>query len=127
MNMQQSITAARVNGPQREADGSAVFEFRFPATDPVFAGHFPGRPILPGVFQMEMARVAAELVLGQKLIVHEIAKARFSRPILPDETVRLQLKLSEKDGLTHARAGLSVNGQAAGETILFLASQHNKG
>ena len=121
MNMQQSITAARVSGPQREADGSAVLEFRFAAGDPVFAGHFPGRPILPGVFQMEMVRVAAELVLGQKFIVREIAKARFQRPILPDETIRLALKLSEKGGFTHARANFSVNGQAAGETLLILS------
>jgi len=120
MNLQQSITAARVSGPQPEADGSAVLEFRFPASDPVFAGHFPNRPILPGVFQLEMAHIAAELVLNQKLVVREIAKARFQRPILPDETVRLQLKLSEKDGAIHARAGFSVNGQTAGETIMVL-------
>ena len=61
MNMQSSIAAARVSGPSPQPDGGVVFEFRFPAGDPVFTGHFPGRPILPGVFQLEMARWAAGL------------------------------------------------------------------
>lgn len=120
MNMQASIRSARLTGPVSQPDGSLVLEFQFPATDPVFAGHFPGRPILPGVFQLEMARVAAELALGHGLAVREIGKAKFQRPILPGETVRVDLKLSEKDGSIHARAGFVVNGQPAGETQLVL-------
>ena len=62
----------------------------------MFAGHFPDRPMLPGVFQLEMAHVAAESVLNCPLAVREIPKAKFQRPILPGEIVRLELKLSEK-------------------------------
>jgi 3-hydroxyacyl-[acyl-carrier-protein] dehydratase len=120
MTMQNSIAAARVSGPSPQSDGGVGFEFRFPANDPVFAGHFPGRPILPGVFQLEMARVAAELALGFRLAVREISKAKFQRPILPEELVRVDLKLSEKDGSIHARAGFSVGAQPAGETQLLL-------
>jgi 3-hydroxymyristoyl/3-hydroxydecanoyl-(acyl carrier protein) dehydratase len=86
----------------------------------VFAGHFPNRPLLPGVFQLEMARAAAELVLNCPLAVREISKAKFQRPILPDEIVRLELKLSETGGARLARASFSVKGQSAGETILLL-------
>jgi len=120
MNMQSSIAAARVSGPSPQPDGGVVFEFRFPAGDPVFAGHFPGRPILPGVFQLEMARWAAGLALGHPLALREISKAKFQRPVLPDELVRVDLKLSEKDGSIHARAGFSVGAQPAGETQLLL-------
>ncbi len=120
MTMRHSIAAARKKSQPVQADGSSAFEFQFSADDPVFAGHFPGRPILPGVFQLEMARVAAESVLDCPLIVREIRKAKFQRPVLPDETVRVELKLSEKDGIVEARAGFSVGGQPAGETILFL-------
>jgi 3-hydroxymyristoyl/3-hydroxydecanoyl-(acyl carrier protein) dehydratase len=118
--MQSSIAAARIGELQKNADGANVFEFRFGADDPVFAGHFPNRPLLPGVFQLEMARAAAESVLGCPLIVREISKAKFQRPVLPDETVRLELKLSEANGVIQARASFSVQGQAAGETILLL-------
>ena len=120
MTMQGSIAAARLSGPSLQPDGSVAFEFRFSANDPVFAGHFPGHPILPGVFQLELARGAAELALGGKLSVREISKAKFQRPILPDELVRVDLKFSEQDGSIRVRAGFSVGAQPAGETQILL-------
>ena len=120
MTMYNSIAAARISGPRREADETAVFEFRFGADDPTFAGHFPGRPLLPGVFQLEMARMAAEWALNGPLAVREVCRAKFRRPILPDETVRLELKWSEAGGVIQARAAYSVGGQPAGETLLQL-------
>ena len=118
--MRDSISAARLGEPRPNADGSATLEFKFGADDPVFTGHFPGRPILPGIFQLELARVAAESVLNCALTVREIRKAKFQRPVLPDEIVRLELKLLNKDGAIQAHAVFSVNGQAAGETNLLL-------
>jgi 3-hydroxyacyl-[acyl-carrier-protein] dehydratase len=120
MNMAESIQSARLGDVERTADGGAVLLFRFDAAQPVFAGHFPGHPILPGVFQLEMARLAAELVLGVALTVRVITKAKFRRPILPAETIRLELKLTESAGTTQARAVFTVEGQPAGETILQL-------
>jgi len=118
MNMLDSIAAARISGPHATANGSHVFVFRFPASDPTFAGHFPLRPLLPGVFQLEITRAAAEMVVNHPLEVREITKAKFLRPIIPDETLRVELKLSEKADMIQARANFSVTGQAAGETIL---------
>ena len=118
--MRDSIGAARIGDPSHNADGATVFEFKFGAEDPTFAGHFPGRPILPGVFQLEMTRVAAESVLNCPLFVREIRKAKFQRPILPGETVRAELKLSGQDDTIQARASFSVGGQPAGETVLIL-------
>jgi len=120
MSMKSSIAAAQLSGPLVEADGRAIFEFRFAADDPVFAGHFPGNPILPGVFQLELTRLAAETVLKCPLVVREVSKAKFRLPISPGETLRVELKLAEKDGAVQARAGFAVGGQAAGETILWL-------
>lgn len=122
MNMSESIHAARLGDIERTADGLAVLQFRFAADQLVFVGHFPGHPILPGVFQMELARVAAELTLGTSMAVREITKAKFRRPIVPDETIRVELKLSIAGGTTQARAVLTVDGQPAGETILQLAT-----
>jgi 3-hydroxyacyl-[acyl-carrier-protein] dehydratase len=121
MTMRESILRAKARAPQPNADGSTTLEFCFPADDPTFAGHFPTRPLLPGVFQLEMARLAAEAVLRQSLIVREITKAKFLRPIIPAETVRVELKLVEKPDTIQARASFSVTGQPAGETILLLA------
>lgn len=120
MTMRGSIDAARVSGPRREAGGVAVFEFRFSADDPTFAGHFPGRPLVPGAFQLEMARAAAEWILDCPLVVGEVGKAKFLRPILPEEVVRLELKWAEAGGTIQARSTLSVGGQPAGEASLRL-------
>ena len=60
VTMQSSIAAARIGNPQNAADGPAIFvNFVFRANDSVFAGHFPNRPLLPGIFQLEMTRAAA--------------------------------------------------------------------
>lgn len=120
MTMRSSIAAAQISRPPTDGDGATTLEFRFGADDQVFTGHFPGRPILPGVFQLEMARVAAEKVLDCRLSVREISKAKFLQPILPGETVRVDLKLSEKDGMIRARAEFFVGARVAGETILLL-------
>lgn len=118
MNLRDSIAAARVSGPEAGSDGTMIFGFRFPASDPTFAGHFPTRPLLPGIFQIEIARFAAELLLQQPLFLREVTKAKFLRPIIPEETVRVELKLAEKADMMQVRASFSVTGQAAGETIL---------
>lgn len=90
-------------------------EFVFDAGEPFFAGHFPGHPILPGVFQLEMARQAVERTLGP-VTIHTVLKAKFQRPIKPGETVRLQLKL---DGW-QAHAKFFVGEQPAGNVLLLL-------
>lgn len=120
MNMTESIQAARMGEVQRSGADSATLEFRFASSQPVFAGHFPGHPILPGVFQLEMARVAAEAVAGSSLKVREIVKAKFRRPIRPEEMIRVEVKLVAQQDGPQARVTLSVGDQPAGEAILQL-------
>ena len=121
MTMQETIRRAQIGMPQANADGVTRLEFCFPADDPTFAGHFPTRPLLPGVFQLEMARLAAEASLDCPLAIREVTKAKFLRPIIPAETVRVELKLVEKSDTIQVRARFSVTGQPAGEAILLLA------
>lgn len=121
MTMRDSIVAARISGPTPQADGAAILEFYFRPDDPTFAGHFPTRPLVPGVFQIEMARVAVETVLACSCTVREITKAKFLRPIIPAETVRVELKLSPQADTIQAHARLSVGGRPAGEVLLQLS------
>ena len=120
MNLRDSIAAARVDGPLPQPDGANVFEFRFGADDPVFAGHFPNRPLLPGIYQIEMARMAAEWVLRKPLFVRQVCKAKFLHPIAPDQTARLTLKLTEENDVVRVRVGFLVNNRPAGESLLEL-------
>jgi 3-hydroxyacyl-[acyl-carrier-protein] dehydratase len=83
----------------------AVAEKDIVADDDVFRGHFPGHPVFPGVLQLEaMAQTGAVAVLSQpgnegKLVLFARADdVRFRRPVVPGDTLRLEVRLSESRG-----------------------------
>ena len=60
-------------------------EWTVPADHPAFAGHFPGRPIVPGVVLLDQALLLA----GQlpQAARWSIVQAKFLRPVGPGETL----------------------------------------
>jgi 3-hydroxymyristoyl/3-hydroxydecanoyl-(acyl carrier protein) dehydratase len=120
MNFRTSIAAALVSGPEMIPPDGARFVFQFAANDPTFQGHFPMRPVLPGVYQLELTRFATERALARTFAVREIIKAKFLRPIIPEETIRLELNWTPKDGTMAVRARFIVSGQTAGEVLMVL-------
>jgi 3-hydroxyacyl-[acyl-carrier-protein] dehydratase len=70
--------------------------------DPMFLGHFPGHPVMPGVMIVEaMAQTAGALVMhsmnanaADKLVYFmSIDKARFRHPVVPGDLLRIPVKL----------------------------------
>lgn len=72
--------------------------------EPFFPGHFPHRPVMPGVLILEaLAQAAAVLsfkTMGQKpdensvVYFAGIDKARFKRPVLPGDQLLLEVSIS---------------------------------
>lgn len=69
--------------------------------EPHFQGHFPVKPIMPGVLMIEaMAQTAAVLVLesgkldpeGKLVYFMSISEARFRRPVVPGDVLRIEVK-----------------------------------
>jgi 3-hydroxyacyl-[acyl-carrier-protein] dehydratase len=69
--------------------------------EPFFVGHFPGRPVMPGVLIIEaMAQTAGALVVNHKgadvegslVYFMTIDGARFRKPVVPGDTLSLSVR-----------------------------------
>lgn len=72
--------------------------------EPFFMGHFPDQPIMPGVLVIEaMAQVAGVMafhsgVEGKSVYFMSIDNAKFRRPIVPGDQVRMEIKVLKQRG-----------------------------
>jgi len=72
--------------------------------EPFFQGHFPGQPIMPGVLIIEaMAQVAGIAAFssgmeGKAVYFMSIEKAKFRRPVVPGDQLRLEIKVLQQRG-----------------------------
>jgi beta-hydroxyacyl-ACP dehydratase FabZ len=96
--------------------------------EPFFAGHFPHRPVMPGVLQIEaMAQVAALAVAQLEkdaakmdVAIAAIDGARFRRPVVPGDTLELEAEIIKDRGqILQLRTTAKVRGQLVSEAEII--------
>lgn len=100
--------------------------------EPFFPGHFPNRPVMPGVLILE-ALAQAAAVLSFKTMGHKpdpdsavyfagIDNARFKRPVLPGDQLLLDVSISRKmRNIWKYKATARVGEELAAEAELMCA------
>jgi 3-hydroxyacyl-[acyl-carrier-protein] dehydratase len=98
------------------------------ADEPHFAGHFPGYPVMPGVLIVEaMAQAAGILVAklaphtrGKIMFLASVEDAKFRKPVVPGDVLRLEMKLLRLKATIAKMQGLAtVDGQVVAEATLM--------
>ncbi len=100
--------------------------------EPFFAGHFPGKPVMPGVLVLEALAQACALLALKSMRPDEdvddkitflmgIDGARFRRPVVPGDRLELHVEVVKRKGAVWRQKGTAiVDGQVAAEAE-FLA------
>jgi 3-hydroxyacyl-[acyl-carrier-protein] dehydratase len=111
--------------PGIAAECATVFE----AKDPMFAGHFPGDPLVPGVILTEALAQTAGIAAASsypensrpRFLLSAIRQMKFLHAVRPSERIVLRAqKMGEVEGLLQFRVEALVNDQqvAAGQLVL---------
>ena len=98
------------------------------ANEPQFTGHFPGRPIMPGVLMVEaLAQTAGIAVLtldeyhGKLGLFAGIDDCRFKRMVVPGDTLRLEVTVEKLRGMFgRVKATATVDGEVAVDATLSI-------
>lgn len=97
--------------------------------EPYFTGHWPGKPVMPGVLMVEaMAQVAGIFLLsgtdvqGQQAFLGGIDKVRFRRQVVPGDQLVIEANLIKQRGnIGKVRTVAKVDGEVACEGELTFA------
>ena len=110
----------------------------FAPDDPVFTGHFPGNPLVPGVILTEALAQTAGIAAASGypenskplFLLSAIRSMKFLRAVRPGERVELRAeRLAQVDDLVQFKVDASVNGVrvAEGQLVLSVAASSAAG
>ncbi len=100
--------------------------------EPFFQGHFPGKPVMPGVLVLEAMAQAVGLMHQEKHptglgYLVGVDEARIRQPVVPGDQLMLSAEVvRQRQKLCKAKAQATVNGTLVAEAIISLISDDNQ-
>lgn len=130
--MKNDTKGALLSVQHNSVAGEIIAEYSFARDLAVFSGHFPGNPVLPGIFQIEMARYALEVTNHKNYNISLISKAKFINMILPDSKITVKIKATDIDSGIKIRAKSYVGQKQTSDVIMVIKpvdqnSAHSEG
>ena len=98
------------------------FTVRFHAQHPVFGGHFPGNPIVPGACLVQIAEELLADHLGKTVVFTAVRNLKFRRPVTPDMIVTYTFQPSAKTPDTYIIQLLTHNETDAEFTATYMCT-----
>jgi len=114
---------------EHDAGGRLVATKNVTGAEDFFAGHFPGQPVMPGVLILESLAQAAGIWLlktapdprAVEIRVVGFDDAKFRRPVVPGDQLRLEVRLEQRRGeLARFSGDVRVGEARAAEARLLL-------
>lgn len=118
------IDTAEIVEPEKRITGYKCVS----GNEPFFQGHFPGRPIMPGVLIVEaMAQTACVLFLCKPEMKDKLAffmgidKVKFRKPVVPGDRLELRVEILRGGRVGKAKGEAYVNGGLVTEAEFMFA------
>ena len=110
-----TVTASHIT------DTHGEFDVRLEKGHPVYAGHFPGNPVSPGVCNLQMVKECAEKGAGHALTFRRVAQYRLMEVVSPwkEPDLHISLDVAETDGQYKLTAKMT----AAGEEVISVKGE----
>ncbi len=83
---------------------------------PIYRGHFPSQPVVPGVCMMQIIAELVTAALGKELSIKKAHQAKFLIPIIPNKTPKLAIKINYSE---LKEGQLKVTGSIYKEALIF--------
>lgn len=107
--------------------GSITARFIFPSDFSGFKGHFPGRPVLPGVCKIQAVIAMLEKWHEENVCLTEISLAKFFAPVCDNQEIIISSgKLDKVSDETKIKASVTGGGKKIAELQLKLMVRQNE-
>lgn len=97
-------------------EGETTFRLTLLPDCDVYRGHFPGKPVCPGVCNVQVVKECAMLLTGKQLSITAIRQCRFTAVATPARCPKLDISLSA----VPVEGGYAVTARMADDNTTYL-------